>query len=525
MKAQLKHIFLFFILSLFFNFAFAEEPIIAPKFIERMSNIDHRYDGGWEHFVGGGIAAFDCNNDGLLDVYAAGGENTAGLFVNKTNLDTKKLSFKNNTPQILRIKNVTGAYPIDINNDQILDLTVLRVGENIIFKGKGNCEFEKFTALQFLSDDKWTTAFSATWEEGNILPTLVFGNYVDRKNPKGPFETCDVNILYRPDGAHYKKPIELSPGFCTLSMLFSDWSRQGKTDLRISNDRHYYVKNGQEQLWKMQKIPELYNQSEGWQPYKIWGMGIASRDLDFDGISEIYLSSMGDQKLQSLDVKSGKPHYKNAKFDRGISAHRPYMGDDGRPSTGWHVAFGDVQNDGLDDIFIAKGNVDQMPSSAMKDPNNLLIQKSDGTFREFGEEADIADVSRSRGAALHDFNNDGLLDLIVINRREKIRFYENITQSIGNWISVQLSQNLKNKNAIGAWIEVKTKDRIYTREITLGGGHASGSIAPEHFGLGKIDTVSVRVIWPNGTKSDWYKANANHAYEITNNEDEIKLLY
>ena len=112
------------------------------------------------------------------------------------------------------------------------------------------------------------------------------------------------------------------------------------------------------------------------------------------------------------DLTRDGPAFVDAPFSLGVTAHRPYAGGDGRPSTGWHIAFGDVQNDGRDDVFIAKGNVEMMPDSAMDDPNNLLIQNDDGTFSEFGDLAGIGSMARARGAALADLNGDGALDLV-----------------------------------------------------------------------------------------------------------------
>jgi hypothetical protein len=107
-------------------------------------------------------------------------------------------------------------------------------------------------------------------------------------------------------------------------------------------------------------------------------MGIASADITGDGLPEVMLTSMGDQLLQFNE--GGR--MRNAPFEFGTYAHRPHVGDDGRPSTGWHAEFGDIDNDGRLDLFLAKGNVDQMPSNAIHDPNNLLMQGEDGTFRE-----------------------------------------------------------------------------------------------------------------------------------------------
>ncbi|MEX5727381.1 hypothetical protein Ga0609869_000734 [Rhodovulum iodosum] len=489
----------------------------TPHFVERAAalGIEHRYTGGWEHFVGGGLAAFDCDDDGLPELFAAGGTAPAVLLRNRTPAPGAPLDFIADTPAALRLTGVTGAYPLDIDGDGPLDLVVLRVGGNRVLRGASGCRFADVTeAWGIAPGTGWTTAFSATWEAGAVRPTLAFGNYVDRDDPKGPFGTCDGNRLIRPTGARYGHALPLEPGFCALSMLFSDWGRQGRADLRISNDRHYYVKGGEEQMWAMDQRPRLYGPEDGWQSFRLWGMGIASRDITGDGLPEIYLSSMGDQRLQMLVPGAGGPVYRDAPYDRGTTAHRPYLGDDGRPSTGWHVAFGDVQNDGRDDIFVAKGNVDQMPSNAIHDPNNLLIQAADGRFDEAGAAAGIASLARSRGAALVDLNRDGRLDLAVVNRRAPMEIYENRTDGTGHWLAVALASDAPNTRGVGAWVEVEAGSRVQAREITVGGGHAGGLAGPEHFGLGAAQTARVRVIWPDGTASGWAETGVNRAVTV-----------
>ncbi len=478
----------------------------AGPVFERVDAPNHIYAGGWEHFVGGGVAVFDCDGDHLPELFVAGGTNPARLLRNRTD-EAGTLAFSENTPETLALKGVTGAYPVDLDGDGILDLVTLRVGENAIFRGGADCTFESWRLPGLVQTDAWTTAFSATWEAGRDWPTLAFGNYVDRTDPDGPFEACDSNVLFRHDGQRYGAT-SLEPGFCPLSALFSDWDRDGRADLRLSNDRHYYVRGGAEQMWVMGSEPRLLSEDDGWIDHELWGMGIASRDLDFDGLPEVFLTSMGDQRLQRL-VSRDVPRWEDVPYEMGTTAHRPHVGGDGRPSTGWHVAFGDVQNDGLDDVFIAKGNVDQMPGSAMDDPNSLLIQEIEGKFVEMAEGAGIATMDRSRGAAMVDLDMDGLLDLVVVNRRAPLEVYRNATSEAGNWLSIELRQDLPNTRAVGGFLEIDTGDKVFVREITVGGGHAGGSAGPEHFGLGSVETVRLRVVWPDGIASDWIQVPAN----------------
>lgn len=494
----------------------ALQSTAQPVFTDRAEDLGltHAYTGGWEHFVGGGVASFDCNGDQLPELYIAGGEAPAVLLHNTTSARGADIALHANTPAALNLTGVIGAYPLDIDSDGMLDLFVLRVGENKLLKGGPDCSFTAFELPGFEGGNRWTTAFSATWEAGNDLPTLAIGNYVDRTDPDGPFEACDQNILLRPVEGVLQMQV-LEPAACPLSMLFSDWNRKGKADLRVSNDRHYYVREGAEQLWAMEDAPRLYTQDEGWANYSIWGMGIASRDISGDGIPEVFLTSMGDQKLQVRDMALSGPHFREVVFGKGTTAHRPYTGGDGRPSTGWHVEFGDMDNDGLDDVFIAKGNVDEMPDSAMFDPNNLLMQNPDATFSERGLEAGIASNTHSRGGALVDMNLDGALDIIVVNRFDPVEVFQNIAPESGNWVLLDIAQSGVNTQAVGAWVEITDGVKTQVREITVGGGHASGNASLMHFGLGENEQIKVRVIWPDGVISDWVEIKANQILDVT----------
>ena len=471
-----------------------------PLFVNDASRSPpHVYAGGWEHFVGGGVAVFDCNGDARPDLFAAGGENPASLLINGSE-PGGDLRFVSG--EIAPLTGVTGAYPLDIDSDGLIDLAVLRVGPNLLLRGQGGCAFADATEEWGLTArDAWTTSFTATWEAGATLPTLVFGNYVDRSNPNGPFEACDANELYRPNGRIYAGIETISPGYCALSMLISDWQRIGAPELRISNDRHYYVRGGYEQMFHLNPLAER----QGWPHFSLWGMGIASRDITGDGLPEVMMTSMGDQLLQ---INRGDS-FENAPYSLGTYAQRPFLGDDGRPSTGWHAEFGDIDNDGRPDLFIAKGNVDQMPSNAIHDPNNLLMQAADGVFHEVAAQAGLATTDRSRGAALADLNADGRLDIVVVNRRAAVEIWRNVNAETGNWAEIEPVQHGTNTRAVGAWVELRAGGQVQAVEVTVGGGHAGGQALPLHFGLGRAGGAEARVIWPDGTIGDWRPVPAN----------------
>lgn len=509
----------------------------APRFVEEaaQAGIAQRYDGPWEHFVGGGAAAFDCDGDRRPDLFLAGGSNPARLFVNRS-AQGGALAFEARAldlPERL-LKGVTGAYPLDIDDDGSRDLVVLRVGENLILKGGPDCAFTLANrALGFDGGADWTTAFAATWEEGAAHPTLAFGGYVDRSAPGAPWRTCHDNVLLRPrPGPIYDDPQPLSPGYCALSMLFTDWAGDGRPALRISNDRQYHI-DGQEQLWRLEpgRPARPFTAADGWRRVAIWGMGVAEADLDGDGAPEYALTSMGDVKLQTLDRAEGDgPTYRDIALERGATAHRPYAGGDIRPSTGWHAAFADFDNDSLLDLFIAKGNVEEMPDFAAFDPDNLLLGGWDGVFREGGAEAGLALPTRGRGAAVADFNSDGMLDLLVVNRGAPASLFRNLGWPreggfgpTGNWLALELRQPPPNRDAVGARLQVRVGDRVLTRTVQVGGGHASGALGWVHVGLGTAPRAEVRVRWPDGAWSHPVRVLANSFNVIERGAAEARL--
>lgn len=510
--------------------------IDVPRFVDEAESagIEHRYTGGWEFFVGGGVAAFDCDGDLDTDLAFAGGASPAALF---RNVGETGGALRFEPVDGLSIESVTGIHALDLTGDGVQDLVLLRVGENLLLEGQGDCRFARANErLGFEGGEAWSTAFAAVFEAGQALPTLFIGNYVDRHQPGAPFGTCHDNRLYRPAGARYAPPTPIRPGFCALSALFSDWDRDGTPDLRVSNDRQYY-RGGAEQLFRLapDRPPTAYGPAQGFRPVKIWGMGIASHDLTGDGLPEVFLTSMADNQLQTLaDTRRGielRPAFEDIAFARGVTLHRPYLEDAVRPSTAWHAEFDDVNNDGSIDLFVAKGNVEGMQEFAHRDPNNLVLGQGDGTFAEAAPAAGLVTFERARGAVLTDLNLDGLLDLVVVNREAPVEVWRNLGGAragsgfapMGQWLELQLRQPGTNPDAIGAWIEVRAGAHIWRREVTSGGGHASSDAGWLHVGLGTAERAEIRVQWPDGEWGPWLRVFTNSFLRIERGRDQPRI--
>jgi hypothetical protein len=501
----------------------APDAPAVPIYVEEAgTGVDHRYDGSWQFFTGGGVAVLDCDDDERPDLYFAGGSEDAGLYRNIGELGGP-LSFEQLPGDDTDLTEVTGAYPLDIDADGLADLAVLRRGENVLLRGLGDCRFERANeAWGFDGDDDWSTAFSAKWQEGAALPTLAVGDYLTIVEA-GQTPECDGNALFHPGPSGYSEP-EAIDGHCSLSMLFSDWDRSGRRDLRVSNDRQYYRPGeGEEQLWQV--LPDAparaYTRDDGWGSLSVFGMGIASQDVTDDGYPDYFISTMAGNRLRTLADGPEQPTFSDGAYARGLDVPQPFAGDIDLPSTAWHAEWDDVNNDGRFDLYVSKGNVEKMPDHAADDPSNLLIGQPDGTWTEGAIEAGIVHYDKTRGAALVDLNLDGLLDLVEVARAEPVRIWRNAGAGtatepapMGHWLAVELAQDGPNADAVGAWIEVKAETGVQTREVTVGGGHVSGQLGPAHFGLGGVDRPGVRVTWPDGEVGQWLAVSADQRIRI-----------
>ena len=195
----------------------ASAPSVAltpPRFVEEASaaGVDHTYAGDYPYVVGGGVAAFDCDDDGMADLYLAGGDGPSSLYRNRSELGGA-LRFERVPDPTTDLTAVTGAYPLDIDGDRVTDLAVLRLGEDVVLRGLGQCRFERANeALSFAGGDGWTVGFSATWEDpAATLPTLAFGDYLALDSDGEPTSECADDRLVRPAGVAARPTARRSP--------------------------------------------------------------------------------------------------------------------------------------------------------------------------------------------------------------------------------------------------------------------------------------------------------------------------
>jgi enediyne biosynthesis protein E4 len=510
-----------------------------PRFVDEAATagIVTTYDGSSAFATGGGVAAFDCDGDGRPDLLVAGGANPSTIYRNASPVGgslrfVPATSGTAGSADAILGPGVLGAYPLDVDGDGLIDVAVLRGDGLRLLRGQGDCSFGDGDAAWSLDGGTgWTSAFSATWEGAATLPTLAIGHYLAMDANGRQTATCDTNDLVRPTAGSVtyrgSPSLTLAPGFCTLSMLFSDWDLSGRRDLRVTNDRQYYVDGG-EQLWRIapSEPPRLYTDADGWRRVEIWGMGIASYDVTGDGYPDVYLTSQGDNKLQSLAAGPSQPGYRDIAAKRGVTVSQPFTGGDALPSTAWHPEFADVNDDGLIDLFVSKGNVNAMPDYAAKDPSNLLLGQADGSFREAADTAGLVTFERGRGAALVDFNLDGLLDLVQVDYGAPVGVWRNAgagdataPAAMGGWLAVRLAQPGPNRDAIGAWVEVRVGDTTSRREVTVGGGHLAGELGWIHAGLGAAERAQVRIQWPDGEVGPWLPVAANQFVDIERGAD------
>lgn len=490
--------------------------------------------------MSGGAAVLDCNDDGLLDIAVANGS-TVDRFRNGGDLFVtlyRQLDLtKNGKP---RFEDVTekaglgrkgfgmGVTAVDFDADGNQDLFVTGFGGNAVYKGKGGCVFEDVTEASGLKGGGFDTGAAwADFDRDGDLDAFVSGYVhldlndlpVFGSSPTCRFKDIDVQCgprglegepdhLYRNKGDGTFEDVSAEAGvadedrFYGLGAAWGDLDNDGWPDLYVANDSHpnYLYHNNQDGTFE--EIGLESGTSYSGAGAEQGSMGVAFGDYDLDGWLDIFITNF-DGEANTLYRNLGAKGLADVGRDSGV-------GPPGTPYTGWGTAFFDPDNDGLADLLVVNGHVYPQVDSAKSQGNPgyrqaFLLHRNlgNGKFKEVTAGSGLDKIERRsrRGAAFGDLNNDGLVDVVVVNLGERPNVLFNITRNNNKGVTLRLEGDAMNLGAVGARVILKTNRHTMIKEVKAGSSYLSQNDLRLHFGLGVDEGISsVEVLWPDGRK-------------------------
>ncbi len=504
--------------------------------------------------TGCGVAFYDYDNDGWLDIFLVNGwrlegfpkgpEPTSHLF--KNNRDG---TFTDVTEKAGLVHSGWGQGVCigDYDNDGYEDLFVTYFGKNVLYHNNGNGTFTDVSEKAGVDGNgkRWNTgcAFVDYDRDGKL--DLFVANYIDldlatapvpESGPclyKGVMVACGPpgllggkNILYHNNGDGTFTDVSESSGILQangtygLGVLTADFDNDGWPDIYVANDStasalYLNRKNGKFTDIAMEAGCAL---SADGKPQA--GMGVSTADYDLDGNLDIVKTNFAGD-TPSLYHNLGGANFEDATFPAGLGKHTQYLG--------WGCGFFDFDNDGWPDILICNGHVypevEQLRTEAGYAQRKLLYRNlRDGKFEDVSLEAGpgVSVPTASRGCAFGDFDNDGDLDFIVNCVNDFPQLIRCDSRRKDNWIKVRTIGTKSNRSGIGARILCVTtvpgesKPHRQIDEVRSGGGYFSQNDLRVHFGIGpaqKVDLLEIR--WPSSQTDSLKDLKPNQLYYIT----------
>jgi len=498
--------------------------------------------------VSGGVGLIDCDNDGKLDI----------IVVNGSTVDRFRqggdpmITLYHQGPE-MKFTDITqsagltakgwgmGVAVADFDNDGLPDIYVTGFGHNVLYRNLGNCKFQDVTAKAGVAGGGFSTG--AAWadydRDGHV--DLFVSRYVHvdiNKLPefgsndrfcrfKGVLVQCgpwgmegesDMLFHNRGDGTFEevskKAGVDDPAHHYGLGVIWGDYDNDGWPDLYVANDAgpNYLYHNKHDGTFEEIGLVSATALSADGQ--ELGSMGVDFGDYDRDGRLDIFVTNFVDQP-DNLYRNMGGGSFTDMGWPAKIS-QASY------PLVKWGTGFVDFENDGWLDVFIANGHVYPQVDAIVggigyRQPLQLFRNNHDGTFTDASAASGLAQMPLScrRGAAFGDINNDGNVDVVLLNIGEPPSLLLNNSQNRNHRVLFKLVGTKSNRAAIGARVTVTAGGLKQIDEVRAGGSYLSQNDPRLHFGLAGDDKVtSVEISWPSGKAESLRNVPADFIYTI-----------